>query len=300
MNSTRVYLAIFFSVLCMSTASILIKVCTAPAMIIAMYRVLFTSALAVPLSGRDVTARVKAINRRDLFYILGAGFFLALHFAFWITSLDYTSVSSSVLFTNLQVIFVLVLNTLFLREKVNRGAAIGVFIALLGSALIAQGDSQQGRLLGDILALLSGLFVAVYILAGRKVRSRVDAMTYTALVSAAAGVVLLAACLIGNLPFTDYPASDWLLFILLAIIPGIAGHGIIVWALKYVKAPIASVSILGESVGASILAYFIFHEILLWYQWVGGILILTGIYTAAVHEAPKKSMNETTSVSDYL
>lgn len=300
MRLTKVYLAIGFSILCMSTASILIKICAAPAMIIALYRVLFTSALAVPMGGSHFTARVKAVGRKDLFYILGAGFFLALHFAFWITSLDYTSVSSSVLFTNLQVIFVLIFTTLFLREKVSTGTAAGIIIALLGSALIAQGDSHQGRLMGDVLALLSGLFVAVYILAGRKVRSRVDAMTYTALVSAAASVVLLAACVAGGYRFSGYPASDWLLFVLLALIPGIAGHGLIIWALKYVKAPIASVSILGEAVGASILAYFFFHEILLWYQWVGGVLILAGIYTAAVHEDQAQLTKDKDTVPDYL
>jgi drug/metabolite transporter (DMT)-like permease len=70
----------------------------------------------------------------------------------------------------------------------------------------------------------------------------------------------------------------------MALGPGIGGHAILNWALKYVQAPIVSVSVLGESVGASILAYFIFQEHLLWYQIVGGLLILAGIYTASVYQ----------------
>jgi len=286
---SSVYLAIFFSIVCMSTASIMIKLCSAPAMIIAMYRVMFTAVLAVPFGGRNYIPGLQATPRKDFLYIIGAGFFLALHFSFWITSLDYTSVSSSVLFTNLQVIFVLLFSVLLLKEKISYKVVIGILIALLGSSLIAHGDSQQGRLWGDMLALLRGLFMAIYILAGKKVRDRVDAMTYTSLVSAVAGVVILAACWIGGFAFSAYPAVDWLYFVLLALIPGIAGHGVIIWALKYIKAPVVAVSILGESVGASILAYFFFDEILLWYQLIGGLLILTGIYTAAVNEQPDRS-----------
>ncbi len=284
MNHSKVYLAIAFSILCMSTASIMIRLCDAPPLIIAMYRVMFTALLAVPFGGRKFAAGLKSISRQDFIYISGAGFFLALHFSFWITSLDYTSVSSSVLFTNLQVIFVLLFSVFLLKEEMKWKAVAGILLALLGSFFIAQGDSHNGRLTGDMMALLSGLFVAIYILAGRKVRSRVDAMTYTALVSLVAGLFLLIACAISGLDFFAYPSMDWIYFFLLALGPGIAGHGIIIWALKYIKAPVVAVSILGESVGASILAFFFFQEALLCYQLIGGLLILTGIYTAASND----------------
>jgi drug/metabolite transporter (DMT)-like permease len=91
-------------------------------------------------------------------------------------------------------------------------------------------------------------------------------------------------CNFFNLQFFGYPRLDWLWFVLQALAPGIAGHAILNWALKYVKAPVVSVSVLGESVGASILGYLIFHEALAWYQITGGIFILTGIYIAATNE----------------
>ncbi len=285
MKPKGVYLAIALAILCMSTASILIRWCSLPPLMVAMYRVVFTAVLALLLGRRHFVAGLKNTSGRDLMYIAGAGFFLALHFTFWITSLDYTSVSSSVLFTNLQVIFVLLFSCLLLQEKIKVKAVAGILIALLGSSFIAGGDWHQGRLLGDLLALASGLFVAVYILVGRRVRARVEAMSYTALVSGAAGLTLLLAALISGQDFFGYPAQDWLLLVFMALGPGIVGHGIINWALKYIKAPVVAVSILGESVGASILAYFIFQESLLWYQLAGGCLILSGIYTAAVNES---------------
>lgn len=285
------YLSVLLAIICMSTASIMIRACTAPALIIAMYRVFFTSALAAAIQGRNIKSSIIGMSRADLAFTLTAGVFLALHFGFWITSLDYTSVSSSVLFTNLQVIFVLLFSVLFLKEKINLKAFSGIIIALSGCLLIAQGDLHRGRLAGDMMALLSGAFIAFYIMAGRRVRTRVDAMTYTALVSITAGILLFLACIISGLNFTGYPVVDWGYFILLAAGPGIAGHGLIIWALKYVKAPIVAVSILGESVGASILAYIFFNEILLWYQLTGGLFILIGIFIAAVNEKPNNKLN---------
>lgn len=284
MRFSLIYIAIFLGVLCMSTSSIIIRYTVAPAMIIAFYRVFFTSVFAASFRGRKLPTSLKNIAKSDYLFILGAGFFLALHFAFWITSLSYTSISSSVLFTNLQVIFVFIFSIFILKEKLNPLAVIGILIALSGSALIGFGDLKQGRILGDLLALSSGLFVAIYFIIGRDVRKRVDALTYTSVTSFIAMMVLFFACLAFSLELTGYRLVDWSLFILLALGPGIGGHAILNWALKYVQAPIVAVSILGESVGASILAYLFFQEYLMWYQMIGGILIIAGIYMAALFE----------------
>jgi len=283
MNRTSIYLVLAFSILCMSTSSIIIRFCTAPALIISFYRVLFTSAIASSLVSRS-SAGIRSISRQDFGIIAGSGLFLALHLGFWISSLSYTSISSSVLFTNLQVIFVLIFSAWWLKERVNRWVISGIMTALAGSLLIVQGDWQAGKFMGDMLALLSGLFVAIYFLIGRKVRVRVDVWTYTALAAASAMVVLLAACLIGGFNFGGYPRLDWLWFLLQALGPGIGGHVSLNWALKYLKAPVVSVSVLGESVGASLLAYIIFGEALAWYQIIGGLFILSGIYIAATKE----------------
>lgn len=284
MRLALVYLALFFSILCMSTSSIMIKLSLAPALIIALYRLVFTSVLAAGIRGSRLPESVSVINRTNLIYIIGSGVFLAMHLGFWITSLNYTSVSSSVLFTNLQVIFVLLFSIAFLKEKPTNMAIIGILVAVTGSVFIAQGDLKSGRLLGDMLSLASGLFIAIYYLIGRRARSQVDTMTYTVITTGSAALGLLVACWFSGLSLTGYRNIDWLLFLLMALGPGLGGHGILNWALGYVKAPLVSVSILGESVGASILAWFIFGENLLWYQIIGGILILAGIYIAAANE----------------
>jgi len=280
MKNSRIYLAIFLAVACMSTSSIIIRSTDAPAVVIAFYRVLFTAVIAFLLSRGSAIKSAREIARGDWWYVIGSGVFLALHFAFWNTSLNFTSVSSSVLFTNLQVLFVLLFSLVFLREKLNRIAMAGVVAALIGSIFIVSGDLGAGKFYGDMLALLSGLFIAIYYIIGRNVRARIDAIPYTCITAAVAMVALVPVMKLGGFSFTGYPLQVWMMFLLLALAAGICGHLVLNWSLKFVQAPIVSVSILGESVGATILAWLIFGEYLMWYQFIGGFLILTGIYIA--------------------
>lgn len=289
MKMLTVYLGLFFAVVCMSTSSIMIRFSAAPAIIIALYRLLMTSGLAAVWQGFELPKKLKGLSSRDFIYICLAGLFLALHLAFWITSLSYTSISSSVLFTNLQVIFVLAFSIIFLKEKTGPVVVAGIIAALLGSAMIGAGDLMRGRLAGDMLALAGGLFVAIYYITGRYVRSRVETMAYMFVTCSVAALVLIITSLEMGLRLAGYRGLDWLLFFLMALGPGLGGHAVFNWALKYVKTPVVSVSVLGESVGASILGYFIFNEALLWYQLCGGALILIGIYLAVSNEARSAS-----------
>lgn len=286
MRMAPVLAAIFFGVLCMSTSSIMIRLCSAPALIMALYRLTATAGLAAVIRGIGPSVRTGMISGRDLKLIIVSGLFLALHLAFWISSLSYTSISSSVLFTNLQVIFVLAFSALILKEKLSRRSMLGAAVAIFGSAFIVGGDLGHGRFLGDMLALLSGFFVAVYYLLGRYVRVRVGALDYTLVASGIAALVILFTCTVTGIPLTGYPAADWMLFALMGLGPGLGGHAVLNWALKFVKAPVVAVSILGESVIASILGYIFFRENLLWYQLTGGGMILTGIYLAIINEDP--------------
>ena len=130
---------------------------------------------------------------------------------------------------------------------------------------------------GEICWLASGLFIAVYILLGRQVRARVNTMEYTLVVSTVAALVIFLTVIIMQMPLTGYPAVDWLLFVLMGLGPGLGGHAVLTWALKFVKAPIVAVSILGNRLW-QYLGWIIFNEALVWYQLSGGGMILAGIY----------------------
>ena len=264
-----------------SFSSILIKMLgDVPPLVIAFYRLGLTALILAPLALVRNRRELAMVEVKDWVLSALSGLFLAGHFAAWITSLEYTSVASSVVLVTLQPLFVLAGAFVFFRERSTARGLMGVAVALVGAAVIGLGDVGGGRqaLLGDLLALLGAVLVAGYILVGRSVRQRVGVVPYTLTVYSMSAAALLAASLAFGLPVRGYGSQQWLLFWLLAIVPTIFGHTLFNFALGHLKAAVVSVAILGEPVGASILATLLLHERPTPAQMLGGALILGGLY----------------------
>ncbi len=274
------YAAVFFGVIAVSISSILIKLSSAPALAIATYRMLFTFLILGPATLATSSGQLRRVTRGDLVLSVASGLFLALHFISWITSLKYTSVASSVVLVTMQPVFVVIGGYFFLRERVPKNALYGALVAMAGSIFIGLNDARagQGSLFGDLLAFAGAVLVAAYVVLGRGLRQRLSLLPYTFLVYGTASVVLLAASLLSGTPLWPYSAYNFALFLALAIFPTILGHTVFNWALRYVKAAVISVSILGEPVGAIILAIPILREVPGPAQLLGGAITLGGMY----------------------
>lgn len=274
------YLAVGGAVLATAFSAIFTKLAAAPALVIALYRLGFTVLILAPFTLVYHRQTLRHITRRDLYFTALAGVFLALHFGVWITSLNYTSIASSTVLVTMQPLFVIAGGYFLYRERLTARGFMGAALALTGSIIIGINDFQVGgqALWGDILAFSGAFFVAVYVLIGRNLRSHLPLLPYVFLVYSAATITLLIFCLGLRLPLYPEQSIDWLWFLLLAIVPTIFGHTVFNWALRYVKAAVVSVSILGEPVGATILAYFIFQETPMAGQIAGGLVIISGLY----------------------
>ncbi len=273
------YLAILLGVLAAAFSSIFTKAAAAPPLIIALYRLGFTVLLLMPVTLVTGRRELRELTRRDVLLACGAGIMLALHFATWITSLNYTSIASSIVLVDMQPLFVITGGYLFYKEKISRGGLLGAALALSGSVVVGISDFQVGgqALWGDLLAFLGAIFISGYMLVGRGVREHLSLLPYITMVFGSSFVALFLMAVVYKLPLAPYPPSTWLMFVLLAVVPTIMGHTVFNWALRYVKAAVVSVSILGESVGATILAYFIFHQVPVPLQVAGGLIIITGL-----------------------
>lgn len=248
---------------------------------IAFYRLAFTVLLLAPLALNSSGCReLRQIPGRDLAMATLGGAFLALHFALWIASLQYTSVASSTVLVTMQPLFVVAGGFFFFNEKIPLKGLAGGAAALSGSIIIGLGDFQAGgqAFWGDILAFGGAFMVALYILIGRSLRSRLSLFPYVFLVYGTAAFFLLLINIVSRTPLYPYPGLDWVWFLALAVVPTILGHTVFNWALRYVKAAVVSVSILGEPVGATLMAYFIFNEVPGTLQIIGGLAIITGLY----------------------
>ncbi|NLJ75211.1 MAG: DMT family transporter [Firmicutes bacterium] len=276
-NKTIMSLVLTGGVLAISCAAILIRLAEAAPPVIAFYRMAFSTLMLAPAAWIEL--RRSSLTKRQVGLMAVAGVFLALHFLLWMTSLEYTSVTSSVVLVTTQPLFVSIFSALILKEVPPRQVWYGLGLAIAGSAVIAfgQGGGGESRLLGNMMALGGAVMAASYFLVGRVVRRDVSLAAYSAVVYGFSAAVLGLFVLIQGLPLTGYPSSTWWSLFLLALFPTVIGHTALNWALKYLPTPLVSVSILGEPLGASVLAYFILQEIPAWGELAGGILILAGI-----------------------
>lgn len=274
------YLAILVGVFAVSFSSIFVRLATAPPLIIAAYRLIFTFCILAPFSLSGNARALRSMTRRQVGLAAASGVFLALHFVTWFTSLKYTSIASSVVLVTTQPLFVVLGSFIFFKERVPRAALFGGLLAMVGSLVIGATDFQLGEraFIGDLYALFAAVMVSGYLLLGRRLRGDVDIAGYTFVTYGASAATLAVAALVGQLPFYPYPGRDWLLFVALALVCTVMGHTVFNWVLRYVQASVVSVSILGEPLGAIVWAAVFLGENPTLRQGVGGGLIFAGLY----------------------
>jgi drug/metabolite transporter (DMT)-like permease len=266
------YLTLITGVLAVSFASIFIRFASAPPVVIATYRLLIASLVLAPFAIRRLPGDFK-LSRHDFVLIALSSLFLALHFALWITSLSLTSIASS-------VILVTLLSFLFWHEKLSKIAIFGIVASFTGVFLVNYGDFAIGSqaLAGNLMALLASFAVVGYLLIGRQMRTRIDALTYLTLVYSCSGLILLAVSLLKGYPLTGYSSFTYLMLLLLGLVPQLIGHSFINVAVWSLPATVVSVAILGEPIGATLLGIIFLRELPDPLEILGGVFIISGIY----------------------
>ena len=284
----RLYLppniALLISIIAVSTASILIRWTDAPPLAIAAYRMSISVVMLTPFFLKNngfEKLRDRGIGQ--LVRLCVVGIVLAAHFASWITSLSLTTVASSVIFVHIDPIFVAIISHFVLGDKINAKTLVGIITSFIGVTIIAMGDVGTGpsNITGDLLALIGGVMLGLYILGGRFYRKSLDLTTYVTPVYSSAAVILILMSLVTGTKLTGFNASTYGFFFLIALIPMIFGHTLYNWALRYVSALIVSLSLLGEPVGASVLAFLLLGEAPNSFTVIGGVITLTGIFISA-------------------
>jgi drug/metabolite transporter (DMT)-like permease len=283
------YVALAGGVVAVSFSAIFIRLAHAPAMAMAFWRNLIATALIAPVAFVRHGPEFRRLSRREVVVAAASGVLLAAHFATWIPSLQYTTVAASTVLVTAAPVFVAIGST-WLGEPVTRGAAVGIAIAMAGTLVVSGGDiGISGRaVFGDVLALLGAVFAAGYFLIGRNLRQRLSLLVYVTIVYATCTIVLAVVMVAGGTAFWGYPAATWGLFVLMALLPQILGHTVFNYLLRDLDPTAITVGIMGEPVGASLLALAIFGEVPSWWTAVGGALVLAGIYVAvtAQREVP--------------
>lgn len=280
--TVRQLLVLIAGVVAISWAAPLIRLAEpAPALTIAALRLVLAAppmiALAAVSRGRDYPP----LGRHDLMLLVVSAVALAAHFAFWVESVQRTSILASVVLVTMHPLFVAIGAWLFLGERPSRAVSAGIALGVLGAALlVGQGASDGGTLTGNLFALIGGVMSSVYLVVGRGVRARLSTVTYGAVVYSISAAILMALVLATGMQLGGLPASAYCSIVLLALVPQLIGHNAMNWALGSLSAAVVAVAILGEPVGSAIIAAIVLDEVPTALEVAGGAVVLAGVYVA--------------------
>lgn len=238
------------------------------------------------------TETKEAIAKTQWFLLGGVGVISIISLVLWAVSLQYTTVAKCMLLNNLTPIFTSLGSWLLFGKKFDRRFLIGMAIALTGALALGFEDLQggEGLLIGDILAVLSAVFLGTYFLMVEQLRNSFDATT-----------ILLWRCGVGSgilIPLVFFTEDQFFPTTKIAIVAALGlgilcegfGQRLIAACLDKLSSSFVSLFLLLEPIVSALLAWVIFAEALGLTTWLGFAVVLTGIYlaqssSAAVQEA---------------
>lgn len=275
-----------------STSAILIRFSEAPSLVKVFYRLCFTTAIVAPLAIRDHRDAFRSLSSRDAALSAVTGVVVGVHFIFFFESLEWTTVAATVTLAQTHAVFVPLGAYFVLNERITGRMTAGIAVAFGGVALLSTGGVLVSSLLtgpapvyGNVLAVLAGLMFACYLLAGRSIRQRLPVLPYVTVVYAFATATVFAIAGVNGSPIVAaYPPREWILFVAMAIGPGVTTHLLINWALEFVDSSVVSVSFLAVPALSTVLAVVFLTEVPDPFTVVGAALVLFGIYVTTTAE----------------
>ena len=288
-NDSRLpYLALIVGMFAISTSAILIRWTseeTEP-LVIGSYRQTFATLLFVPFLIKDKAQELSSLSQARIVEMVVIGIFLGAHFGFFISSVKATSVAASVLLGTCHIVYVAIIGWILFGEGLTRKGIIGTCLALSGIVILFWGDLAQnsGNFEGNVLAFISGILAGLYYLGGRKLRKEISLPTYALIVYLSSAITMWIVVIVQDLEYLNIPNSDFQLFFLMALIPTLLGHTMQNWALAFLPAYVVSITLLTEPIGSGILAWHFFEEIPSIGVFIGGLIVLFGVYMVALSE----------------
>lgn len=288
----RAVVVLGLALLGVSLSGPLVRLSHAHPLAIAAWRLAFSLVvIAVALLVTGQWRQWRLLSWREGAIGAGAGGMLALHFWSWNTSVALTSVAASVVLVNTQPVVVALLSVIWLREAPSRRQWSGIAVAMVGAFIVALPDllatsnavARPRALLGDLLALVGAVTAATYFVAGRRLRGTLELWAYVGLVYGSCFVALLLLAALTAAPVVPQPPRELALFAGLALGPMLLGHTGLNWALKRSPAYVVNLTLLGEPVGATLIAAFLpgIREVPAPLTFVGGAIVFIGILLAA-------------------
>jgi drug/metabolite transporter (DMT)-like permease len=289
-HNVLAYTALGICILALSTSAIFIKYADAPGPVTGFYRMSIAAIILTPFAVYRINKR-KTINRNNFFIPVAGGVFSGLDLGIWTIALGYTTAANATILGNTAPLWVALGATLFFRERLMKRFWIGMALAMIGAALIIGMDFLvHPRLgLGDIIAIITGVFYAGYYLTTELGRRTIDAVSYIWVVFVSASITLFFLNLLLGNSLTGYDQKTIAIFFATAIVSQLIGYLMSSYSLGHLPASVVSVTMIGQPIVTAIIAIPLLGEILVPSQIIGGFIALAGIYLVNVSHEKKTS-----------
>jgi drug/metabolite transporter (DMT)-like permease len=269
-------LSLAIGILCISFSPIFVKLAGVAPVSGAFYRVFIAWLCLLPYC---IAKNKLRINRQHLWTALSAGLVFAMDIAVWNISLLKISATVSTLIANLAPVWVGLLSLLLLRKRAGVSFWIGTVVAICGMVILV-GFKHIVHLelnAGVLLAVLSSLLYAIYILITKKSMSQLDVLTFMFYSMLGASVFLFIMCFAMGNPVAAFPLKVWLYFIAMGLVCQLTGWLTINYAIHHMEPTRVSVALLSQTVFAGLLAALLLSERLDVKEIIGSALVLAGI-----------------------
>ena len=273
------YIALAIGIIALSLSAMFVRWSEAPGPIVGFYRLLLSTIFLTPFFLRQ-QKQLEPIDKKYLFFPLFAGIFTAFDFAFWNSSLKYTTAANATLLGNTSPLWVALFALFFFRERLRGIFWFGLVLALAGAALVMGSDflTHPALGIGDLMASTAAIFYASYQLITQRGRRHIDPFRYMWLVGVSATIGMFVMNIVLGNSFTGYSTQTWVIFFITAVVSQMIGYLAITYALGHLPASVVSPTLIGQPILTTILAIPMLGEIPNAIQWIGGAIALAGIY----------------------
>lgn len=277
MKATKPRLALAFGILCISIFPILVKLKLTPGLISAFYRMAIALMLLLPYV--LITKKFKLPQKKYLILAVICGILFASDVAVWNIAIQDSSATQASLLTNLSPLWVGIISFVFLKTKPATNFWIGTIVALFGMAMLVgfQFFLELDFDTAFLLAVSSGVLYSIYLLVSKKALSQIDVLSFMTVSLLASTLYLAIVCVFMNEPFSGFSDLGWFVLLIQAVVCQLMAWLSISFATQHMRPTRVSLSLLGQAVITSLLAWVFLDEKISLNMIIGGLILLLGI-----------------------
>ncbi|MFP5520441.1 MAG: DMT family transporter [Bdellovibrionia bacterium] len=256
------YLLYFVALFGLSQSANLVKLAQAPLEMIGFWRLLLSALFMLPLALRKDDLKNLLQNPQLMKWTGISGLFFFLHLWTFFYASQNTSIANCMIIFSINPLFTAIGARLVFKEKIAPRLILAYVFAFLGIYLLVKQSLafDKGFVLGDLSALVSGILVSVYIIAGKRVRHEVSNTSFSTLLYTITGILFLGLAIAHDTPLWSDNSTTWLAILGLVILPTFLGHSLFLYLVKYMNINLMTCGKLIEPVMSSAIAYWLFAE----------------------------------------